>query len=35
MTGGYILHVSSGQTGDGKNEHQHYRSEQTKMDWNG
>ena len=25
----------SGQRGDGKSEHQHFRNQQTKMDWNG
>ena len=25
----------SGQTGDGKSERQHFRNQQTKMDWNG
>ena len=27
--------TGSGQTGDGKSEHQHFRNQQTKMDWNG
>ena len=27
--------IGSGQTGDGKSEHQHSRSQRTKMDWNG
>ena len=27
--------TSIGQTGDGNSEHQHYRNQQTKMDWNG
>ena len=27
--------IGSGQTGDGKSEHQHSRNQQTKMDWNG
>ena len=26
--------IGSGQTGDGKSEHQHFRNQQTKMDWN-
>ena len=27
--------IQSGQTGDGKSEHQHFRNQRTKMDWNG
>ena len=27
--------IGSGQTGDGKSEHQHPRIQRTKMDWNG
>ena len=27
--------IGSGQTGDGKSEHQYFRNQQTKMDWNG
>ena len=27
--------IGSGQTGDGKSEHQHSRNQGTKMDWNG
>ena len=27
--------IGSGQTGDGKSEYQHSRSQRTKMDWNG
>ena len=27
--------IGTGQTGDGKSECQHYRNQQTKMDWNG
>ena len=26
--------IGSGQTGDGKSEHQYFRNQQTKMDWN-
>ena len=26
--------IGSGQTGDGKSEHQQLRNQQTKMDWN-
>ena len=26
--------IGSDQTGDGKSEHQHFRNQQTKMDWN-
>ena len=26
--------IGNGQTGDGKSEHQHFRNQQTKMDWN-
>ena len=27
--------IGSSQTGDGKSEHRHFRSQQIKMDWNG
>ena len=27
--------IGSGQTGDGKSEHQHSRNQRTKVDWNG
>ena len=27
--------IGSGQTGDGKSEHRHFRNQRTKMDWNG
>ena len=27
--------IGSGQTGKGKNEHQHFKNQWTKMDWNG
>ena len=27
--------IESGQTGDGKSEHRHFRNQQPKMDWNG
>ena len=27
--------IGSGQTGDGKSEHQHFKNQWTKMDWNG
>ena len=27
--------IGSGQIGDGKSEHQHFKNQQTKMDWNG
>ena len=29
------MHVGSGQTGDGKSEHQNFRNQQTTMDWMG
>ena len=29
------MQIGSGQTADGKSEHQHSRNQQTKMDWNG
>ena len=29
------MQIGSGQTGDGKSEHQHFSNQQTKMDWNG
>ena len=33
--GPWIRQIGSGQTGDGKSEHQHFRNQRTKMDWNG
>ena len=30
-----VVVVGSGQTGDGKSEHRHFRNQWTKMDWNG
>ena len=30
-----IRQIGSGQTGDGKSEHQQSRNQRTKMDWNG
>ena len=35
MLGPWIKQIGSGHTGDGKSEHQHFRNQWTKMDWNG
>ena len=35
MLGPYIKEIGSGQTGDGKSEHRHFRNQWTKMDWKG
>ena len=29
------MNQTGGQTGDDKSRHQHFRNQQTKMDWNG
>ena len=35
MLGPWIKAFGIGQIGDGKSEHQHFRNQWTKMDWNG
>ena len=34
MNQGESRQIGRGQTGDGKSDHQHFRNQRTKMDWN-